>query len=160
VKNEYKVTKQLMLSWAKELHLHGTRNIINFVLLCIILACGVILLMLDPTYWYFAVLFIAVAIFKLFFSRIIACQNRYKLLSKMYGVTEWTRTTEFAESEIILTDHTSVTKVRYEAVQKIKENGNSVIIFLDNNFALRILKDAFTEGSWEECKAKLFSVHK
>ena len=76
----------------------------------------------------------------------------------MYGVSEWTRTTEFTDSEISVTDHTSAsTKIRYENLKKVKEYGNEVILFFKDNMAIRIYKDAFTEGSWEECRSLLQS---
>ena len=43
----------------------------------------------------------------------------------------------------------------YENIQKIKNNGNAVTILFNNNIGLRIYKDAFVEGSWEEFKEKI-----
>ena len=37
-------------------------------------------------------------------------------------------------------------------VKKIKEKGNVVMIFLNHNQALRLYKDSFISGSWQECK--------
>ena len=70
------------------------------------------------------------------------------------------RTTEFLEDEIVLTDHTSVSKLKYSNIKKIKEKNNIVIIFMNDNMALRLYKDAFVEGSWEECKEFLNSKRK
>ncbi len=163
MKNEYKITKKEMMSWAKEYHLHGAYNIILFVLWCIvgIIGLGMILRLSlvggDWIDWYLSILFLALAIFKLFFSRFLTWARRYKTYSTTYGVTEWIRTTEFLDDEIILTDHTSVSKLQYGNIEKIKEKNNVVMIFMNNNMALRLYKDAFVEGSWEECKEKLQS---
>mgnify|MGYP003315268821 CR=1 FL=1 len=94
-------------------------------------------------------------VFKLFLSRFVIWAKRYKLFSTLYGVSEWIRTTEFLDDEIILTDHTSVSKLKYSNIEKIKEKNNVVMIFMNNNMALRLYKDAFVEGSWEECKKKI-----
>ena len=132
MKNEYKITKQLMMSWAKEYHLQGARSIFNFVLWCILGACGLIILILNIVFegedwvdWYLAVLFLIASVFQLFFSRFVFWSNRYKLLSKTYGVTEWIRTTEFTDEEIVLSDYNSVTKFRYDNIKKIKEESNN-----------------------------------
>ena len=101
-----------------------------------------------------------IAIFKLFIQRFIVWSKRYKLYSTTYGVTEWMRTTEFLDDEIVLTDHTSVTKFKYSNIQRIKEKGNVVMIFMNHNMALRLYKEAFVEGSWEECKRILFEKSK
>ena len=158
MKNEYKITRDLMKSRAKEYHLHGATNKVLFVVWCILGAIGVgglilsISLKSDWINVYFYALFTFVAFFKLFISRFVVWSKRYKVYSATYGVSEWIRTTEFLEDEIILTDHTSVSKLRYENIQKIKEQKNVVMIFMNNNMALRLYKDAFVEGTWESCR--------
>ena len=96
----------------------------------------------------------------LFLARFFVWSKRYKLYSTTYGVSEWIRTTEFLDDEIILTDHTSVSKLKYSNIKTIKEKGNVVMIFMNNNMALRLYKDAFVEGSWEECKEKINAMLK
>ena len=165
MKNEYKITKQLMMSWAKEYHIQGAANIILFVLWGVVGLMGLSIIVLeamltsmgggDGLNWYIGILLLLLAIFKLFIARYVVWSKRYKLYSDTYGVPEWIRTTEFAQDEIILTDHTSVTKLKYENVKKIKEKGNVVMIFLKHGLALRLYKDAFVEGTWEECKEKI-----
>ena len=161
MKNEYKITKKEMMSWAKEYYLNGAANIVLFILWCVVGFCGLSMLvalsrtggeLLD---WFGAILFLSLAVFKLFFARFVVASKRYKVLSQTYGVTEWIRSAEFVDEEIILCDHTSVTKLKYENIRKIKEKGNVVMVFFNHNVALRLYKDAFVEGSWEECKEKI-----
>ncbi len=158
MKNEYKITKELVRSWAREYHLHGAANIFLFVLWCVIGVVGIggiifsIALGLDWMVIYLYALMLVIAVFKLFIQRFITWSRRYKLYVTTYGATEWTRTVEFSDDEIVLTDHTSVSRVKYSNIQKIKEKNNVVMIFMNNNMALRLYKDAFVEGSWEECK--------
>ena len=166
MKNEYKITKELLRSWAKEYHIHGAANIFLFILWCvvgIIGISGVIFSIALHTDWivvYLYALMLVIAVFKLFIQRFIIWSKRYKLYSITYGVTEWMRTTEFLDDEIVLTDHTSVSKLKYSNIQKIKEKTNVVMIFMNNNMALRLYKDAFIEGSWEECKKMLLEKRK
>ena len=155
-----------MMSWAKEYHLQGAENIILFVLWCVVGIIGLGLIILFSVIggewinWYLSILFLFLSVFKLFFSRFVVLSKRYKLYSTTYGVNEWMRTTEFLEDEIVLTDHTSVSKLKYTNIKKIKEKNNIVVIFMNNNMALRLYKDAFVEGSWEECKDKINSMTK
>ena len=166
MKNEYKITKKLMMSWAKEYHLHRAADIILFVLWCVVAVIGLGLIILysfiggEWIDWYLSIMFLFLSIYKLFFSRFVVWSKRYKLFSTTYGVTEWIRTTEFFEDEIVLTDHTSVSKVKYSNIKEIKEKNNIIFIFINNNMALRLYKDAFIEGSWEECKDKIISMRK
>ena len=158
MKNEYKITKDLIKSWAKEYHLHGTANIFLFFLWCVVGIVGIsgmifsIVLHTDWMVVYLYALMLIIAVFKLFIQRFIVWSKRYKLYSATYGVAEWMRTTEFFDNEIVLTDHTSVSKFKYGNIQRIKEKGNVVMIFMNNNMALRLYKDAFVDGSWESCK--------
>ena len=166
MKNEYKITKELLRSWAKEYHIHGAANIFLFILLCVVGIVGIsglifsIALHTDWIVVYLYALMLVIAVFKLFIQRYIFWSKRYKLYSITYGVTEWMRTTEFLDDEIVLTDHTSVSKLKYSNIQKIKEKNNVVMIFMNNNMALRLYKDAFIEGSWEECKKMLLEKRK
>ena len=154
------------MSWAKEYHLQGTANIIQFIFWCVIGVYGlgmIIILSFRGGYgidWYLSILFLFLSLFKLFFSRFVVLSKRYKMYSTTYGVTEWIRTTDFLDDEIVLTDHTSVSKLKYSNIKKIKEKNNTVIIFMNNNMALKLYKNAFIEGSWEECKEKINSMTK
>ena len=47
--------------------------------------------------------------------------------------------------------------MKYENIKKIKVKNNVVMIFLNNNLAIRLYKDAFVEGSWDECKKMIDS---
>lgn len=157
MKNEYKMTKDLMKSWAKEYHIYGSANIKLFVIWCIIGVYGLFTLGLciwsdDWRNLYLSIIMIVLALYKLFFSRFVVMPKRYKMLAKTYGVTEWVRTIEFLDDEIVLTDHTTTMKTAYTQITKIKEKGNMVLIFCNNDTAIRLYKDAFVEGSWEECK--------
>ena len=161
MKNQYKITKDLMKTWAKEYHVHGTSNVILFILWCVLGIAGIVGLIssvLLHSRWvdiYLFALCTFVAFFKLFVARFFIWSKRYTLYSTTYGVSEWIRTTEFLDDEIVLTDHTSVSKLKYSNIEKIKEKNNVVMIFMNNNMALRLYKDAFVEGSWEECKKKI-----
>ena len=166
MKNEYKISKDHMKSWAKEYHLHGTANIVLFILWCFFGVIGIsgLILSISLRSGWFAIYMYAlitfVAFFKLFLSRFLVWSRRYKLYSTTYGVTEWTRTIEFLEDEIVFTDHTSVSRLKYSNIEKVKEKDNVVMIFMNHNMALRLYKDAFVEGSWEECKEKINSMLK
>ena len=166
MKNEYKVTKELMMSWAKEIHLIGTANVALFVFWCLWGAIGLTYLIFLFIYgvswltWYCSVIIVFLSVFRLFIARFIVISKRYKMLSQIYGVSEWIRTIEFSDDEIICLDHNSITKLGYSNIKKIKEKNNDILIFFNNNLGLRLYKDAFVEGTWEDCKKKINSIIK
>lgn len=161
MKNEYTITYDLIRTWAKEYRLYGARNVLLFVLWCVLGLCGLlglcaaILLRMHAIYIVLSVLYLAVSVYKLFVSRFVVWRQRYLQYVRSYGVREWRRSYVFLDTEIVCTDHTTVAHIRYESIQKIQENGNVVFLLLDTNGGIRLYKDAFTEGSWEECKALL-----
>ena len=160
MKNEYKITKELIQLWAKEYHLRGARNKISFAiwfllgLFCV--AAWIIAIAVQLT-WAIIVLalYIALIVYKLAFSRFVVWNRRYKVLARSYGVSEWMRSHEFNDEGITITDHTSVAVWKYENINDFTEKGNVVMIYLNDNYAIRLYKDAFVEGSWEACKALL-----
>ncbi len=166
MKNEYKITKNLMKSWAKEYHLHGAKNVILFITWCILGIVGIagliisIELHIDWLISYLYALVALIAFYKLFIARFVVYSKGYKLFSSTYGVAEWIRSVEFLDDEIVLTDHTTVNKFKYENIEKIKEKNNDIIVFMKHNLALRLYKDAFVEGTWQECKEKILEKKK
>ncbi len=166
MKNEYKVTKKLMLSWGKEYCLFGAANVALFVLWGLAGLIGMVNVVIGIVLagaWKnlcLGIILLLLALFKLFASRYIAWFERYKMYANIYGVSEWMRSTDFAEDGITLTDHTSVTKVRYENVKKIKEKKNVVMIFLSHGLAIRLYKDAFVDGTWDECREMINTLRK
>lgn len=166
MKNEYTITKDIVMSWAKEYPLYNAVSIIVFILWCIVGVGSILSLIMfavgggDFFYLFISFVFLFLAVYHLFFYRKIIWSRRFEMLSKTYGVRSWTRTTEFAENEIILTDHSSVTRFKYKNIVKIKEKGNLIMIFLNDNLVIRLYKDAFVTGSWNECREKINSMLK
>ena len=165
MKNEYKITRNLMMSWSKTIF--GTATVAFSIAYCVIIFFSVCLLGLlafirltDLKLWLIGLFILVFASYRLFFLRYYFFAKRYKILSKTYGVTEWIRTTEFKDNEIVLTDHNSVCKLKYENIKRISENGNNVIIYFNDNLSARLYKDAFVDDTWEKCKEKINSLRK
>lgn len=157
MKNEYKINKAVINSWAKEYLLLGAANIVLFIFWCVIGVVGVlgvafsIAVKAGAIMVYLYSLFVVIAIYKLFFARFVIWSRRYKFYVKTYGVTEWTRTVEFLDNEMVLSEHTTVNKALYSNVIKIMEKGDRITIVMNNKTVIRIYKNTFVEGSWQEC---------
>lgn len=164
MKNEYTINKKTMLSWARKLPentapaniilwiLWGIVGVISLLLLAILIVTGG-----DWFDWYIAIVLLALTLYKLFFARLITAASKYRMCVKTYGVAEWQRAIEFTEDEIIVSDHTSVSRFGYDTVKKIQEKKNVVVIRLKSDMGIVLYKDTFVEGTWEECKAFLAS---
>ncbi len=160
MKNEYRIDKKEIMSWQKKLPLTGV-NVLLFILWGFIGLIGISMLFVLARNggrwisWLFAIYFVFASVYSIFFRRFVAAYNRYKMLSKTYGVPEWTRTIEFAEEEIIVSDHTSISRFQYNNIKKITEKNNVIVIFMSNHLLLPLYKDTFVEGNWEACKERI-----
>lgn len=161
MKNEYRVTKELMQSFATEYPLYNVQQTTMFAVGCAMAVLGLNYLAIKlfsgftRSDVFVCIGSLCVAIYYLFFARRVYWRRRYRSEADEYEVEEWMRSYEFLETEIVCKEHTSTTHVSYESIRKIKEKGNVVILMLAGGFDLRLYKNAFTEGSWEECKALL-----
>lgn len=178
--NEYTITKRLMKSWVKGWWF----NSIGRTALLIILCCEAIILIMMPfqidyylgykvayetfVFMYYVIchtFVLSVCLFIPVAPRIEYANpynsnhqhNHYKTCSKNYCVKKWKRSIELTENEIIVDDEYSVLKFEYSAVKRVKERRKVVIIFLKSGFEIRLYKNAFVTGSWEECKKLLSS---
>lgn len=166
MKNEFTVTKQEMLSWVKRYNFTGAANKILFALYLLLGLVGVSLLLTvisndgDKFGGAIGIASVIISVYKLLFERRVFMLRRYNLYAKTYGVDEWQRIIEFTDDEIVINDHNSTSRFRYENMRKIIDKGNVVFIVLNNNIAMRFYKDTFTEGTWEDCKTMLESKMK
>jgi len=95
MKNEYKITKDLIKSWAGEYPLYGAVNILLFLVWCIAGILGITglilstVLGLDRWVTWLYVLITLIALYRLFVWRYVLWAKRYKIYADTYGVTEW-----------------------------------------------------------------------
>lgn len=88
MKNEHKITKMLMMSWAREFCLVRASDIILAILWSIVGFCGLILLLTntivggDMLDWLLAFLFLFLSAYKLFSEGLFTYQNAIKCLQK------------------------------------------------------------------------------
>ena len=132
----------------------------NFQPVCISCAavCGIFILALYIIFggeWidlYLSIIFLVLSLYKLFFERYVISIRRYKFQEKAYGVSEWKRTIEFLDDNIYVVEATTKCNFYYSSIFKIKEKNNKIFIYFKNKSLLRLYKDTFVEGTWEECK--------
>lgn len=174
MRNEYTVTKRLMKSWRKGFYFN---SVSHFCVLCILCLYVIFMLYLPqlidyifylcgikglPEITYSVEYYIshAFALFMLcfiYFMPYLSYIGQYNTYRKNYSVNRWQRVTDFTGGEIIVTDHRSVFKYQYRSITQVKEKRNRVIISLNSGTEIVVYKDAFVNGSWEECKRLISS---
>lgn len=149
MKNQYKVTKKLYMSWAVENMCGGISLgmvIMWLVLTAVLIVCAVLLK--HWLYWLAA----AYCLYRALVRPLLAVSMQYSRMAKAYGETEWLRTVEFNDDGMTLSEHTSTATFLYSDIRKITEKGNAVRIKLGRKGSVRLYKDAFVDCAWEECR--------
>lgn len=165
MKNQYKITRQLMMSWARDFPIFTVKTVIlyvfysfaalyGFLLLATLLATGG-----ETSDFLIAILLLVISLYRLFFSRIMRTVSTYDQLSSSFGTSEWVQTVEFCEDKIKVSLHNSTGEYSYSQIKKVVERKKQAFIIFKSGI-LRLYKDAFVEGSWEECKQMLSSYVK
>ena len=161
MKNEYTVNKKEIISWSIGYRFRSAVGILLICLYSVALLTSVALFSLlllfggDALEWAIAFVTAFLSIYKLFFSQYVFACSKYRILADTYGVAEWIRSVELTDEDITMVDHTSVNKLRYDNLKRIIDGDRIVILMFNNNITLRIYKDKFTQGTWQECKEML-----
>ena len=127
MKNQYKITKNLMLSWLKDFSiftfstavlyiLYSIAAVIGLLLLATLLATGGVL-----SDYLTAILILIISFYRLFVSRIVRTMSTYKQLASTFKTTEWVQTVEFCEDKIKVTLHNSTGEYSYSQIKKVVE---------------------------------------
>ena len=157
MKNQYKVTKKLLRLWMTENMYKGVQLGLNigwavFGVLCILLLITDAETMTDYLiYGALLALSLYMAVLRIF--PITSAQ--YKQMAKVYGEENWTRTIDFGEDCITLSEGTISASFQYKDIMSIREKGNKIWLKARNRTVLRLYKDAFVDGTWEECRELL-----
>ena len=149
MKNQYKVTKKLYMSWALQNMSIGISLgmvIMWLVLTAILVVCAVFLK--HWLYWAAA----AYSLYRALVRPLLATSLQYERMAKIYGEKDWLRTIELTEDGILLYENTSSAAYTYSDIRKLTEKGNVVRLSLGRKGSVRLYKDAFVDCSWEECK--------
>lgn len=155
MKCEYQVTKQLLRSWVMENRFNGA-NLVLFILWLILLSFWIpltflmILIQAELSTILIGVFFCTVAIYKLIGQRLLSASIQYKTYAKTYG-ENWTRTIEFMDDCILITEGSSEHRHPYSFVTKVKEKDDKIWLYCENKSALRLYKDKFVDSTWEDC---------
>ena len=154
MKNQYRVTKKLYMSWAVENMFRGISlgMVIMWGALGVIFAvCSVFALRGElTTAWLYPVLS-AYCLFRAFVRPLLATSMQYGRIAKLYGEADWLRTIEFTEDGILLSESTTNVTYSYGDIQGLSEKDGNVRVKLGRKGTIRLYKDSFTDCTWEEC---------
>lgn len=154
MKNEYVVTKKLLRSWVTENMYKGMQLGFNIGWAAFALACLAMLIFAAKgafDYFIYGALFVICA-YNAYFRIFPVAAAQYRRMSKTYGTDNWTRTIEFGDERITLSEGTISAEYEYSDIVKIGEKDNIIRLTARNRTVLRLYRDAFVGGTWEDCR--------
>ncbi len=149
-----------MLSFGKFLDLRGAGLVlvIFWTAVSVLSLIGLIVFSVNESDWvtiYISVIFLLLGIYKLFFERYVTLLRRYRLFCRMYGASEWLRTVSFLMEDVVIEEGQRTERYPYSAIKCYREKGDAIHLCFSHRAGLLIYRDAFAEGSWEECRTHL-----
>ena len=146
------VTPELYKSWCLESMFRGRRLAFSIFWIVMLIFCSVCAILSKHILFVIYALFCA---YQVIFRIFLVAKINYKNLVKTYGHENWTRTVEFLDDKICLSEGNIVMDLSYSNISKIIEKENVITIFFNNKTLVRVYKNAVVEGSWEQCKELL-----
>ena len=85
---------------------------------------------------------------------LVMARRHYNTFSVLWGGENWDRTVVFRTSSLILREGRASHEISYRALLKLREKSGAAILRYRGG-VLVIPADSFTDGAWEEVRAKL-----
>ena len=150
VKNEYIVTEKMYLSWGRENWKKGAQLV--FLILWTILAVCISLLNILGGWTAFNIIMLLFCLYHGFLRNYVVTRAQYKRLSRAHGASDWVRTIDFGEDEILINDGNVSVKYAYKDITGMREKGNKIWLDAANKTVIRLYKDCFVDTDYETWK--------
>lgn len=147
IQNTYKVTGKRFREWGLENAFKGAQ--LGMTIMWLLLAVYMVIMGKEIKIAY--VLF-AFCIYRAFFRWIVVTNTQYRNLCINNKGADWERTISFADKKIKVEDGIVTVDYLFSDIEKIKEKGNKIWLYMNNKTVVRLYKDCFTQGDWKTCK--------
>ena len=149
MKNQFVVTKEMYRSWCIDSQFRG-RRLVFFIIWCVLFAIctGFVIVTKEPLF----VVYTVFCAYQAFARVFVLAHVNYRRLAKNYNHENWVRTIEFIDDKIVLSEESFSMTFTYDTVVKLMDKDNKIWIYFNNKTCIRMYKEAFVSGSWEQCK--------
>lgn len=150
MKNEYTVTQKVYQSWGRENHTKGVY--LTFTIMWSVLAAVLLCLNVYAGWNAFGILMLLFCLYRAFLRNDVLVRGQYKRLSQTYGTTDWTRSIDFGEDGITLSDGNMSVRYAYKDITGFREQDNKIWLDASNKTVIRMYKDCFVDTDYETWK--------
>lgn len=148
--NCYTITKERYMDWIK----HPIKKQYYFLLWALLMAVSILMLIISildfemifsVIYFLFTLFFI----YRIFFRTRLLSARAFKIISVNHGCNQWERCIQFSDN-ITVIDGNVTTLYHWCQVKKLQDNKVYFILVFQNNTGIRLDKQCFTKGNYEE----------
>lgn len=103
-------------------------------------------------------MFVLLAIYSFYFTfprHLIFSAVQYSRLARLSGQPNWTCSIAFGDDAIVITQAPTTLTQDYASIQSVSEKSDHLLVRFKNKTVMHLYKDAFSGGTWQECKALL-----
>ena len=103
-------------------------------------------------------MFVLLAIYCFYFTfprYLIYASVQYARLAKVGGQENWTCHISFEDDAMLIAQSNTTVKQDYAKILSVSEKADHLLVRFQNKTVMHLYKNAFTGGTWQECKALL-----
>lgn len=147
--NEYEVTEKTYISWVYESKKEGIKLFFGVFWSLMFLGCIILFILCNQQYLF--LIFALYCVYMALFRDYVAAKAFYKKALSKYG-NRWHRIITISENDIVINDGKVVVNYKTSDIMKIVQNENQIRLFMNDNNSIRLYKNSFVEGKWEDYK--------
>ena len=154
--NEYDVTKKMFLQWVHQSRQRPIRIVLT-VLWILLLFSLISLFSISPSICLIIALF---CIYRAFFRDYVIALRLYKKNLSTYGENAWHRKISISSEDIVINSGNITVTYKTSDIVKIVQHENLIRLFMNDKSSIRLYKDSFVKGSWEDYENILIPTSK
>lgn len=156
--NQYTVTKDIYVGWARSAQRRGMQrkiSILWIVILAILLIATVVFMIVSPKtesapMWLaLEIAFFVFSAYQLFFKRRDSAAQVYRKYASQLG-ENWTVTIEFANDAIVVAEGDFEVRYPYKEIISVRGGQREVLIETDKHYMIHVYPDKFVKGDYKQ----------
>lgn len=148
--NEYEITEKTYIRWVYESKKEGMKFFFTVFWSLMFLGCMILFILNNQNYLF--LIFALYCIYRALFRDYAAAKALYKKAISAFDDNKWRRIITISEEGIVINDGKIAVNYKTSDIIKIVENENQIRLFMNDNTSIRLYKNSFVKGNWEDYK--------
>ena len=145
--NEYDVTKKMFLQWARQSRQRPARIVMTTLWALLFFLTFSLFIISTANIFLILALF---CVYRAFFQEYVIALRLYKKNLSTYGENAWHRKISISGEDIVINSGNITVTYKTSDIVKIVQRENLIRLFMNDKSSIRLYKDSFVEGNWED----------